>query len=649
MDYQATLLSLSDEYIKAAYSIGTSLASHEVPEDRLDEYYAYMATGMSCLESVLNNYRIPEARKEARIRLRLASLMYEETENVMEAEAILTKGIALCDRARLPDLKYAMHHLLARIWFKGNQARAAMKAVDKLIDDVEILQLSNWVYAFRFLRVTFGLQAENFHSEVGSLLKHISAIVSIAEKKHDTAVQIVASSLEALVHLRHRTPECVDMAQRSLAAARTHQLSPEMEAMPHVRALLDCIDLACHLIRFNPELVGSKLSSLRTHLDAYYEDSGQSKEGNWLLPLNKLPSTSDDIEADTCGILRETPTGSCGLSLIWLTRTQATTLGLLLSAITGMHKVIAEKKPEGFLGDGISMNKIPLESGHRSLSAASAQAEWQAQMQTTLRAYAVFAYCARSDWENAIKGVNSIRDHIASSGSQPNEDNAALVAYLEATSQHGLGNLQKALNLYRSPELELPTALEAKSFTTAGASHIRVLAALNTVPILRKFDAPQEADALLTRVEPICTVQTNSNGNEHGNRALESAFYVLKATEPKMTIIKTKQYIQMAIQAAQKVTNDRLLTIVMNHMTHLFFANIVGRQAEQSAKVGRTLARKSGDRLWTAVADGMMSETLEKGGNISEAEHARREGQQAMASLPASLRYALFDGNGGET
>jgi hypothetical protein len=642
VDYQATLLSLSDEYISAAYSMSTSLAGGEVPGDKLDEYYALLSTGMSCLESVLNNYRILDARKEARIRLRLASLIYEETDNDMDAEAILSKGIALCERARLTDPKYSMHHLLSRIWFKGGQARAAMKAVDKLIDEVEKLQLTHWIYAFRFLRVSFGLQADTTHQEAASLVKHLAAIGVTASKTHAVAVIIVASALEALVHLRTHTPDSVDLAQRALAAARTHQLSAEMAAMSQARALLDAADLACHLMRLNHEQATAKLSDLRRNLDDYYEDPEQSKDGCWLLPLSEFATNSDDIECDTSGILKQTSMGQYGLSMSWLTRTQATTLGFLLSGVTAVQKANTEQMPETFLGEGISLNKVTLEHNRESLSTASRHALWQDRMRITLQAYVVFSRCARADWETAMKGMGSIRQYIATARVTLDEDTSVLVDYLDAISKHGLGHLRQALELYRSPSLQLPATLDNKTIPNVNSAHLKVLALLNSILILRKLGASAEADELLHRVEPMCVMQHSSNGSDYGNRAIESAFHALKSTAPEMTIVKTKHFIQLAIGAAQKVGNDRLLNILMNHMTHVFFANIVGRQAEQSAKVGRVLAKRSGDRLWMAVADRMFSETTEKSGNLAEAQNALQQGEQAMARLPVSLKTALF-------
>ena len=76
VDYQAALLALADEYITAAYCLKDLNTDAEV-----SEYHELVALGMGCLESALTKFRHTDARQEARIRLRLASLMIEETEN----------------------------------------------------------------------------------------------------------------------------------------------------------------------------------------------------------------------------------------------------------------------------------------------------------------------------------------------------------------------------------------------------------------------------------------------------------------------------------------------------------------------------------------------------------------------------------------
>lgn len=124
LDYQVLLLSLADEYLDAAHSQGTAIAVTQ-QEREMDEYYKLIATGLGCLEAVLKvrfrsshpcvyiissselggfnsnsislnlvtqNWRL-QPRTEALVRLRYARILHEETENDLEAETALSKGV----------------------------------------------------------------------------------------------------------------------------------------------------------------------------------------------------------------------------------------------------------------------------------------------------------------------------------------------------------------------------------------------------------------------------------------------------------------------------------------------------------------------------------------------------------------------------
>lgn len=77
------------------------------------EYQKLIATGLSCLETVLLSNRLTP-RQEAKVRLRYASILYEDTESLMEAETALSKGIKLCDKVRLP-LRYRWSTLASHL------------------------------------------------------------------------------------------------------------------------------------------------------------------------------------------------------------------------------------------------------------------------------------------------------------------------------------------------------------------------------------------------------------------------------------------------------------------------------------------------------------------------------------------------------
>lgn len=66
-------------------------------ESAHDEYQALVTTSLSCYEAILREKTLTP-REEALIRLRYATVVQEETENWMEAETALTKGVTLCDK-----------------------------------------------------------------------------------------------------------------------------------------------------------------------------------------------------------------------------------------------------------------------------------------------------------------------------------------------------------------------------------------------------------------------------------------------------------------------------------------------------------------------------------------------------------------------
>lgn len=90
------MAAVSEECLEKARSMSHDVAMTLDPE-AVTEYQKLIATGLSCLEALLQNSRLTP-REEARIRLRYATVLHEETDNMMEAETALTKGISLCDK-----------------------------------------------------------------------------------------------------------------------------------------------------------------------------------------------------------------------------------------------------------------------------------------------------------------------------------------------------------------------------------------------------------------------------------------------------------------------------------------------------------------------------------------------------------------------
>lgn len=85
------LLSAADEYVAAARGMSSVVVRDRKEADQR-QYYKLMATAMGCMEAVLKKFNL-SPRDEARLRLRYASLLIEETDNTAEIDDALSKGV----------------------------------------------------------------------------------------------------------------------------------------------------------------------------------------------------------------------------------------------------------------------------------------------------------------------------------------------------------------------------------------------------------------------------------------------------------------------------------------------------------------------------------------------------------------------------
>lgn len=644
VDEQAVLLALADEYLDAARRMGATAIDHAGGDHEL--YCRFLATAIGCLESALHNFRHDEPRKEARLRLKLATLMFEETENRDEAQELLTKGIPLCDRANLLNCKYAMQHLSVRITAKDNP-KAAMRYIDRLSKEVEALILPYWVYSFRLLRVSFSLESGSL-SETAIAVKNLTAVSEVAGECRHIGIQVVAAALETLFHVRSGTPESLEHAQRSLAAARTHQLSPETKQIPQLQAFVETLDLVIALQRFDNNESLTKLGRMQQYMEDMSKHGTWNKDGSFSIPID-LPA-ADTIEADTNGTVGRTLNGHTSLPFQWYAVNDVYSIGFIMSALANFLKNSSDGKAEKYLQQGLKICQNPSPAVQQGVQALSAASEWRHEMRRAMRCVLVSCYCSRGAWDLAAQTIADMEDD--SKRSFPRRDTTSnntywlVLKYLRGVVSQGQGELEQAMEHYSDTDLELSNNAKMP----LAVKDVQTLAALNKVLILRSLpDASdrKEASALLTALEP--------HIRDHRNHSLHSCYNIIRATAPLSNttpsnqggphIIKTKQYLQAALQAAQTNKNQQLLSVIMNVMSKMFFTDIVGDQAEKSTRAGRTLANKTRDSLWIAVADGMFARTLERAGRLDEAASATNEGLAARDALPAGVKMRLGIGD----
>ncbi|KAL0943922.1 mitochondrial membrane protein Pet127 [Colletotrichum truncatum] len=191
-DTTAILIHVAEECFDKAKR-GVQKVAASLAEEQVREYQKLITTGLACLEAAFQSNRL-SPRQEARARLRYASILCDETENLQEAETALSKGITICEKHRYADLKYCMQYLLLKVLFQRNQ-KAAFIAIDKNISDCLTFKHYQWVYAFRLLKATFHVHAGS--PPDAAVLENLRAIAVLASERNDHAMVVFASLLEA--------------------------------------------------------------------------------------------------------------------------------------------------------------------------------------------------------------------------------------------------------------------------------------------------------------------------------------------------------------------------------------------------------------------------------------------------------------------
>jgi hypothetical protein len=612
---------MSEEYVRAAYAIGPSTATGQRQAD-LERYYKLMATGLGCMESVLKYYKI-HPRSEAALRLKYASLLVEETENNMEIENVLSKGVALCQRQQFLDLKYSMQHLQARFLFKTNH-RAALKSLDQPISEAETLQHIPWVYALRFLKVSLALQTAG-HPEAATALQQLNAISAHAHKYGDSAVYVASYAFQAMIHLRIPGPDSIEQAQRAIAAARSLQLEVSASELGHVAVLINILDLACSLQQNSTSEAFEKRRIVQADVDS---QGGEGEDSTSTFSVLIERSFDEKLTGMTGGIFQKDGQGRDQITFSWLSKRDLYALGYYLSGVVGFMK--GEPRTAVYLNQGIKTvrdqkNPIP-ESVPTSLNTHCYRlsVEWQMSFLLALLA------CNQGKWEEAERLLSTLRDQA----SKPPFSDAAtydrLLMYFTGAMAQAQGSLNKALSVYQSPLLALTqTAAHVSDFNT----DIAILAAMNQILIISDPAHPHHSRAanLVSQIEPFCTKHPNSN--------IVLAFNMIRlVTDPRDSKLSLKNSLTAILPLAKRVENFQIITMCLNLMGQLFFSETLGEQAQKSVRAARSSSRSSGMPVWQAVASGLLITTLQRHGQHEQIQFVQKELAAVWEKLPPQLR-----------
>ncbi|KAL8952581.1 MAG: hypothetical protein Q9222_001535, partial [Ikaeria aurantiellina] len=588
IDYPSLLLSLAEDYLAAARDRNPPNASIEQAADTAS-YHKLITTGLACLEVVLKRFKL-EPQVEANVRLRYASVLHEETENRLEAEQILSEGIRLCDRYRLIDLKYNMEHLLAQVLFEGSP-RASLKFLDGVINDVEAYQHTAWVYGFRFLKVSLLLRTSS-HQDILSIFAQLRSISALAERSGDKAILVLASTLEALVQLRDSSSaESIEQAQRALATSRSLQLDSHIACISQIVVLTNMVDLACSLQQSDPSQAITKMQAMQTSLET--QNSIWDGGGSLLIPIQ---SQSTSQVPSGCGIVRQDMQGVLSIVFRWAPWEQIYALGYILSSMAIAHRNTSDGlRSEQMLREGLRYldkraDTSALAGGIVSMPAP--EHNWRQTIKCFFQLHLVFSLCTRTAWPAARNQFQELKATATLNPSQA-EILDLLIHYLDGVINQGTGNLDAALSIFQNPRF----SLASKSPSSFSPAHLdlAILSTFNSILIIRPSTHTfhHSLPTLLSHLSPhLPRINTS--------KPLLASYNLILATcsLPPPTIVKTKQYLQSALQAAKTASNNQLTCIALSLMSFKFFKGLVGEQAEKSARASENLARKGMDSLW---------------------------------------------------
>lgn len=349
-DDAALLLTLAEDYLSAAYHSSSQL--HDMAGDvGLRAYYKAIATALGCFETVLA--RCPmRPEQEATVRLRYASILYQETENEMEAEEALSKGIAIADRHKLFDLKYNLQHLLIRVLHRSRPP-AAFKYLDRAIQDVEVYHHIAWVYAFTFLKASLHLDlAVESVQESKSAIRALNRLIALADHLGDEPVMATACTMKAWACLSlSDTPDSFEESQTSLALARKVQDKPCMHEVPHVRIMMGLADLCGHLQNYSLQQIHEKWEYVGNALDNIAEEAGWYLDGSFNLHLHSETMPSCRQRA---GVIALDDRGQLRLRLHWIPKGEIYTIALMLRGLASVPRKAREQPQlEALLVDAI--------------------------------------------------------------------------------------------------------------------------------------------------------------------------------------------------------------------------------------------------------------------------------------------------------
>lgn len=630
LDYPSFLCVLADDFLEAAREQPTLT----------EEYYELVASALGCVESVLINFKLSPL-KEAQLSLRYAQILYEETDNYDEAETMLTKSIELCERHKYIELKYEMQLLLSKVLYES-KPKAALRDLERMINDIEEYGHTVWLYVFRFQHAMFSLASAvpgQFHAATVQLEK----IGSLARQKSDSAILAFAAVLEALLHLSSSSHDSITATRTALAKASAMQLDKDVKTIPQLSILTDIIDLACSVRECNIVETQEKRQIMIAGVYEALASPYWRDDGFIYIPIANRAIGNIPLQGHG-HIIEEK--GAYFLPFTWLGKEQMVTLCHLFSADSSAHKEGADGgKASKFIDTALSNIRS---WGAPTLGAGYQQFHRSYLFQRLLEAQLVavlgFIQCTKGLWQAARGTLTTIRSISEDLGEKFPLNLRYALFYLEGVILQGTGDLTAALALWQSPAFNLGTKHLPSNGTTAyhqiSASYnadsdvtrnFCILADMNSALILHNPQHPQhhKINSLINSL----TTLSESSGNKY-----IKAHYSLLVSVLSYTTLTTKHFLKTAMEDGNAIGNVQTSSLAFVYMYEKLFKGTVDSQASKCAKAASRQIRRWGDPLWVHMAALLEAEAFEVCGMMEEASKRKDDAAATWEKVPEAVK-----------
>lgn len=396
----------------------------------------------------------------------------------------------------------------------------------------------------------------------------LQRIYILAESRRDVAIMAICSLMEAMLFLVSGV-DGVDHAQTALSRASA-QVNSNHPMPPQIAILTQVLDIICSIMTARGAEGEAKIKVLHGMLDEKERWASWRADGEFELPIH-------------------TRGHPAALKMRWLGKDDVFTLGYFLSGLAKYQRNLEENgKAERFLQEGLAcIDRITehTSAAPASLSAAQSKLVWKHTLKAHMLTYYIFIVTLRTDWDRALHLFNTQLLPLAATLPLGGTPLGNLITYLTGTLAHGTNDPHSALHHYSLLASSLPES-----------SALSICAKLNTILILRLQDKPH-ADYLMSTLEPRCS--------NHRNENIKAAFIAVKATDETHPLVKTKNFLSLALRCASAAANHQLTFVILAFMCKRFFSGVVSEQAEKSARAALQNANRGRDNLWSYVSGEM--------------------------------------------